>query len=114
MNNDASILKQRVIVKRLVKTSDGYGGTSVTSKTTIGTYWCRVQETSGKIDAKNGIRLHEVQIELIMRKPTSDLIQTEDILQVEGASAEYRLNTLFQTFENFWVKATLTKIGNEN
>jgi head-tail adaptor len=113
MNNDASILKQRVIVKRLTKTADGYGGWTST-KSTVGTYWCSVRETSGEIDAKNGIRLHEVKIDLVMRKPTSDLIQTEDILQVEGASAEYRLNSLFQTFENFWVKATLTKIGNEN
>ncbi len=108
--DNSSILKQRVIVKRLTKTADGYGGWTST-KSTVGTYWARVQETSGDIDAKNGIRLHEVKIEIIMRKPTADLIQNEDVLQVEGDSAEYRLNSTFQTFENFWVKSTLTKIG---
>lgn len=110
MQENASILKQRIIVKRLVKTSDGYGGTLSTSQTTIGTYWCRVQETSGEIRNKDGIRLHDVSIEIIIRKETADFIQSEDLIQVEGNNTQYRINSSFQTIENFWVKMTATKV----
>jgi len=108
--NTASILKQRIIVKRLVKTSDGYGGTLSSSQTTIGTFWCRVQELSGDIANNDGIRLKNTSIEIIIRKETADLIQNEDVLEVEGNAIQYRINSNFQTIENFWVKMTATKV----
>lgn len=110
---DASILKQRITVKRLTKTADGYGGWTST-KSTIGTYWCQAKEVGGDITAKNGIRLKETQVELTLRKQTAYLIQFEDIIQIEGSNVEYRLNSAFQLVENFWCKATLTAISNEN
>jgi head-tail adaptor len=102
-------LKQRIIVSRLTKTADGYGGWTSTTAV-IGTYWCRVLETSGDISAKNGIRSLETQIEIMIRRPTADLIQNQDILQVEGNASTYRINSGYQTIENFWVKITATKI----
>lgn len=102
-------LKQRIIVSRLTKTADGYGGWTSTTAV-IGTYWCRVLETSGDISAKNGIRSLETKIEIIIRKPTADLIQNQDILQVEGNASTYRINSGYQTIENFWVKITATKL----
>lgn len=109
MTNTASNLKQRIIVKRLTKTADGYGGWTST-KSTIGTYWCQVIEKSGDIDAKDGKRILTTRIDIVIRKETADLIQINDVIQVEGNSAEYRLNGLFQTIENFWVKMEATKI----
>jgi head-tail adaptor len=102
-------LKQRIIVSRLTKTADGYGGWTSTTAV-IGTYWCRVLETSGDISAKNGIRSLETKIEIMIRKPTADIIQNQDILQVEGDASTYRINSGYQTIENFWVKITATKI----
>lgn len=110
---DASILKQRIIVKRLTKTADGYGGWTST-KATVGTYWCQAKEVSGDISAKNGIRLKETEVELTLRKETAFLIQFEDVLQIEGSNVEYRLNSAFQLVENFWSKAKITAIANEN
>lgn len=110
MQENASILKERIIVKRLVKTSDGYGGTLSSSQTTIGTFWCKVQETSGDIKNKDGIRLHDVSIEITIRKKTAELIQNEDVIEVEGSGVQYRINSSFQTIENFWVKMTATKV----
>lgn len=110
MQENASILKQRIIVKRLVKTSDGYGGTLSSSQTTIGTFWCKVQEMNGEIRNKDGIRLHDVSIEIIIRKETASLIQNEDVIEVEGSGVQYRINSSFQTIENFWVKMTATKV----
>jgi len=110
---DASILKQRIIVKRLTKTADGYGGWTST-KAIVGTYWCQAKEVSGDISAKNGIRLKETQVELTLRKETAFLIQFEDIIQIEGSNIEYRLNGAFQIVENFWSKAKITAIANEN
>lgn len=109
-SNNASILKQRILIKRMSKTSDGFGGTTPGAYTTIDTVWCRVQETKGPIDEKMGIRLKSTEIEITIRKETADLIANEDVLQVEGFSALYRINSGFQTFENFWVKMTATKI----
>jgi hypothetical protein len=67
-------------------------------------------ETSGDISAKNGIRSLETKIEIMIRRPTADLIQNQDILQVEGNAFTYRINSGYQTIENFWVKITATKI----
>ena len=108
--NTASILKQRIIIKRLSSTSDGFGGTTPNVLFDIDTVWCRVQETKGPIDEKMGIRLKSIEIEITIRKETADLIMNQDILQVEGSAALYRINSGFQTFENFWVKMTATKI----
>ncbi len=110
LSNTASILKQRIIIKRMSKTSDGYGGYTPGGYVTIDTVWCRVQETKGDIDERIGIRLKSTEIEITIRKETADLIANEDVLQVEGYSALYRINSGFQTFENFWVKMTATKI----
>jgi hypothetical protein len=46
----------------------------------------------------------------MIRRPTADLIQNQDILQVEGNASTYRINSGYQTIENFWVKITATKI----
>lgn len=110
MENNASILKQRIIVKRLNNTADGYGGFVSSSQTTIGTFWCKVQEISGNIDSKSGIRLQETVIDITIRKPTADLILIGDVFEVEGNPTQYRFNGGFQTTENFWVKIKATKI----
>ena len=110
LSNTASILKQRILIKRMAKSDDGYGGTTPGGYVTIDTVWCRVQETKGDIDERIGIRLKSTEIEITIRKETADLIANEDVLQVEGYSALYRINSGFQTFENFWVKMTATKI----
>lgn len=108
--NNASLLKQRIIIKRMAKDSDGYGGTTSAGYVDIDTVWCRVQETKGPIDERMGIRLKSTEIEITIRKETADLIANEDVLQVEGSPKLYRINSNFQTFENFWVKMTATKI----
>ena len=108
--NTASILKQRIIIKRMAKSADGYGGFTPGGYVTIDTVWCRVQETKGDIDERMGVRLKSTEIEITIRKETADLIANEDVVQVEGFSALYRINSGFQTFENFWVKMTATKI----
>lgn len=105
----ASDLKQRIIVKRLTKTTDSYGGfTSI--KSTIGTYWCMVKETSGDVEEKDMRTQLRTRIEIYLRKKTADNILINDIIQVEGDSAEYRYNGKFQTIENFWVMAVATKV----
>jgi hypothetical protein len=50
------------------------------------------------------------KIDIAIRRPTADLIQNQDILQVEGNASTYRINSGYQTIENFWVKITATKI----
>lgn len=108
MANTASDLKQRIIVKRLNKTADGFGGWTST-KSTVGTYWCRVIEKSGDVDSKDGKRILITSIDILLRKETADLIFTNDVIQVEGNSEEYRINGLYQSVENFWVKMEATK-----
>lgn len=105
----ASELKQRIIVKRLTKTADQYGGFTST-KSTIGTYWAKVVELSGEVQEKDMRTQLKTRIEFYLRKKTADLILENDILQVEGDSSEYRFNGKFQTIENFWVKGNATKV----
>ena len=105
---DAGKLNSRINIKRLVKVSDGFGGFTSTLSD-ISTVWCNLKEVSGEINEKFGKREQDVQIEIIMRKNTSDLIQLGDIFTVEGQTQKYRINEKFEVNLDFYVKLKATK-----
>lgn len=109
---NASPLRERMTVLRQNLTADGFGGYNANTTTTIGTYWCSVTEKASQIDEKNGIRLHQTEVDIIIRKDVADLLQPEDIIQLENSQTTYRLNGYFQVVERFWVKVTATKRDN--
>lgn len=107
---DAGKLDTRVIVKRLTKTADGYGGTTAT-KATETTIWAYKRDVSGDIKTQNVQRKKFVDIELVVRKKTADDILDNDILQIEGNSTEYRINEIFDSEHKYFTTIRATKIG---
>lgn len=107
---DAGKLDTRVIVKRLTKTNDGYGGTTAT-KATQTTIWAYKVDVSGDIKTQNVQRKKFIDIELVVRKKTADDILDEDILQIEGNSTEYRINEKFDSEHKYFTTIRATKIG---
>lgn len=107
---DAGKLDTRVIIKRLTKSADGYGGTT-SSKSTISTIWAYKRDVSGDIKTQNVQRKKFIDIELIVRKKTADTIQDNDILQIEGNSTEYRINEIFDSEHKYFTTLRAGKIG---
>lgn len=107
---DAGKLDTRVLVKRLTKTADTYGGTT-SSKATVSTIWAYKKDVSGDIKTQNVQRKKFVDIQLIVRKKTADSIQDDDILQIEGDSTEYRINEFFDNEHKYFTTIRATRIG---
>lgn len=107
---DAGKLNDRVILKTISKTSDGYGGFT-DSVSTNKTIWANVQDISGEIKSENGRRSWNTQIEIICRKKAVDSVNPRThVLQVEGNATEYRINEIFNTDQKYYTKILATKI----
>lgn len=106
---DAGKLDTRVVVKRLTKSADGYGGFSST-KATVSTIWAFKKDISGDINSDNVHRKIYTDIELIVRKKTAETIQDTDILQIEGTSNEYRINAMFDSSHKYYSTIKAIKI----
>ena len=110
---DAGELNRRITVLRPVKVADGYGGTSTSSYTTIGTYWAKIQDTSGNIESSNeGPRLRDLSVELTIASDVANLLHFQDVIAIEGSATQYRINSIFEIVHNFWAKCTLTAADN--
>jgi len=107
---DAGKLDTRILVKRLTKTSDGFGGTTSTEETAL-TIWAKKIEKSGEIKAVNSQRKIYTEIELIIRKKTADQIELMDILQIENEDDTYRINELYDSKEKYFTTIKATRIG---
>ena len=77
---DAGKLDTRILVKRLTKTPDGFGGTTSTEATAL-TIWAKKKDKKGEIRSINSQRKLYTEIELIVRKKTSDSLLYTDVLQ---------------------------------
>lgn len=101
-------LNNKITIKRLVKTPDEFGGfTSTLSE--VATVWCDIKQLSGEINEKFGKREQDIQIEILMRKRTADLIQIGDIFTIENKSQNYRINNKFEFDLDYLTKLTATK-----
>jgi len=104
----AGKLNSKITIKRLVKTADQFGGFNSTL-TTVATVWCDLKQIKGEINAKFGKRDHEIQVEILMRKKTADLILIGDVFTLEGASQNYRINEKFEFDLDYLTKLTASK-----
>ena len=105
---DAGKLDSKIIIKRLIKSSDQFGGfTSTLSE--VATVWCNLKQINGDITDKLGKRTQDVQVEIIMRKNTADLIQLGDIFTLEGGTKNYRINEKYEFDLDFYTKLLATK-----
>jgi len=89
-------LRDRVVVKRLTDSADGYGGWT-SSSSTIATVWCNLKFTNGGIDMENSKRVLNKGIELLFRKNTATTnVQKGDLLYPEVDDNEYRINSILE------------------
>jgi SPP1 family predicted phage head-tail adaptor len=88
--------RDRVAVKRLTKTADGYGGFTST-QSTVATVWAKLQFTDGDMSFVNDKRQLNKGIDLTIRKNTATTnIQVGDVLYPERDDNEYRINTILE------------------
>lgn len=93
---EAGKLRYRITVKRNTNSADGYGGFT-SSLSTIGTYWGDRKYLDGKMIFRDGKRILQTGIELIMRKNTvTNNIESGDILFLTNDNKEYRINQMFE------------------
>ena len=106
-------LNSRVIIKRIVKSSDGYGGFT-NSISVYNTIWGDVKQISGKRESDNGQRSTKTMVEIICRADTIETITTnvgdDWIFQIEGNDDTYRIDDLFQSELKYFTKIIGTKI----
>lgn len=101
-------LNSKITIKRLVKTPDEFGGFTSTLSN-VATVWCDIKQLSGEINEKFGKMEQDIQIEILMRKRTADLIQIGDIFTLENKTQNYRINNKFEFDLDYLTKLTATK-----
>jgi len=101
-------LNSKIIIKRLVRTADNFGGFTSTLSD-VATVWCDLKQISGEINEKFGKREHEIQVEVLLRKKTADLILIGDIFIVQNGTQKYRINEKYQFDLDYLTKLTATK-----
>jgi hypothetical protein len=104
----AGKLNSKITIKRLVKSPDQFGGFRSTLST-VASVWCDLKQINGEINEKFGKRDHEIEVEILMRKKTANLILIGDIFTVEGGSQNYRINEKFEFDLDYQTKLTATK-----
>jgi len=105
---DAGKLDSKITIKRLIKSPDEFGGYDSTLSE-VATVWCNLKQINGDITDKLGKRTQDVQVEIIMRKNTADLIQLGDIFTLEGGTKNYRINEKYEFDLDFYTKLLATK-----
>ena len=106
---NAGQLNTRITVKRNSKTADGFGGWT-SGETTVGSFWAKVEEVGGEVKQENGIRQRYVDIEITMRKRTADNLQNNDLIEVEGSTVQYRINSKYSADLDFMTTLKATKV----
>ena len=104
----AGKLNSKITIKRLVKSPDQFGWFRSTLST-VASVWCDLKQINGEINEKFGKRDHEIEVEILMRKKTANLILIGDIFTVEGDSQNYRINEKFEFDLDYKTKLTATK-----
>jgi head-tail adaptor len=106
---NAGKLNTRIEVKRLTKTSDGFGGTTSTNAT-VETLWANKKDVKGDITATEGKRGRSVEVELELRKKAADQILDNDLIKIEGKDGLYRINGIYDSKQDFFTVIKATKL----
>lgn len=108
---DSGKLNNRIIIKRQSKSDDGFGGTTSTL-TTIATIWARVTELKGEIQKTDFVSGRYVEVEIIVRTKTADqYILANDVIQIQGQTGDYKINNIYESQEDQYVKISATKFA---
>jgi head-tail adaptor len=108
---DSGKLNKRIIIKRQSKTDDGFGGTTSTLST-IATIWAKVKELKGEVSKTEFKSGRFIEIEVIVRSKTADeFILASDIVQIQGQTGNYKINDIYESQEDQFVKISATKFA---
>jgi len=100
----------RIEVKYLTKSADGYGGFNSSSATDL-TVWGDVQYKKGELKMENGARSKYKEVEVIIRKKAFDEISNTDfIFSIDNSSSNYRVNDVFEVVKDEYVKIIATDL----
>lgn len=108
---DSGKLNKRILIRRQTKTSDGFGGTTSTFST-VATIWAKVTELKGEIQKSNFISGRYIEVEIIVRSKTADqYILANDVIQIQGQSGDYKINNIYESQQDQFVKISATKFS---
>lgn len=108
---DSGKLNKRMLIRRQTKTADGFGGTTSTFST-VATIWAKVTELKGEIQKSDFISGRYIEIEIIVRSKTADqYILANDVIQIQGQSGDYKINNIYESQEDQFVKISATKFS---
>jgi SPP1 family predicted phage head-tail adaptor len=106
---NAGKLNNRITIKRLTETSDEYGGT-ISTVADYKTFWANKKVVNSDVKTENGARALFTEVEFVVRAKAADLILEDDLIQVEGESSSYRINSIVEYDENNFSRIKATKI----
>jgi SPP1 family predicted phage head-tail adaptor len=106
---NAGKLNSRITIKRLTETSDEYGGT-ISTIADYKTFWANKKVVNSDVKTENGARALFTEVEFVVRSKAADLILEDDLIQVEGESSSYRINSIVEYDENNFSRIKATKI----
>lgn len=101
-------LNKRITIYRITGTDDGFGGT-VKAKSTLKTIWGHVRYVKGDIDTQAGQRMHNTNVEIIVREPAAQAILFTDTLSIGNDAEEYNINSILESEINEFVTIKATK-----
>ena len=107
---DAGKLSTRVVLKDMVKASDGFGGTTATLNV-IGTVWASVREIKGEIEGEGYSRGRYLNIEVIMRDKTvnDNSINENTVLKIQSKPGDYKIKSIFADQKDKFIKIVAIK-----
>jgi len=101
-------LDKRILIKRLSKTADGFGGFTSTNATN-NTIWANLNYTGGLVENKSGRKKRNLQVEILVRKDTAENILITDLLQIENVNGFFQINDMFNSDYKYYTTITATK-----
>ena len=90
-------LQDRILVQRFTTSQDAFGDNSVSTTTTVGTFWCHVKYVSGNISKNNALENQIItDYELYFRKKTAQDVLKGDIGTLEIGSVKIKINSIIE------------------
>lgn len=97
----------RFSVKRPAKVADGFGGFTETESNPVN-FWGYFTEKKGIVSGQDGLLIHKVTTEVVVRKNTGDLILTTDFIQFEGdTTRNFRIGRKYDSTQDYYTTLEL-------
>jgi hypothetical protein len=104
-------LGDRITFQRFTTLQDEFGDNTVTTTTTVGTYWCHLKYLSGAISQSESLENQIItDYELYFRKKSVQAILKGDIGTLETGSVKVKINSIVE-HDDQTIKMTASSVS---